>query len=158
MLIHVLNIKLTCEWHEAIKFNYSTTGTDVIFVIRVSKRYRLADADVTLLIVHSKPFTTWSKHICILHHRKKYCQLIAIVRRPARRPHFSLAIISVNVQLWTCVFWVISVYFTLRNTLPKSGTFLLGHPVYRSQIKSDFYTHLWPVLNISQEWGLYSIC
>jgi hypothetical protein len=28
------------------------------------------------------------------------------------------------------VFWVISVYFTIRNTLPKSGTFLLGHPVY----------------------------
>jgi len=26
---------------------------------------------------------------------------------------------------------VISVYFNLRNILPKSGTFLLGHPVYR---------------------------
>jgi hypothetical protein len=29
----------------------------------------------------------------------------------------------------TFVFWVISVYFNIRNTLPKSGTFLLGHPV-----------------------------
>jgi hypothetical protein len=28
------------------------------------------------------------------------------------------------------VFWVISVYFNIRNTLLKSGTFLLGHPVY----------------------------
>jgi len=28
------------------------------------------------------------------------------------------------------VFWAISVYFNIRNTLPKSGTFLLGHPVY----------------------------
>jgi hypothetical protein len=28
------------------------------------------------------------------------------------------------------VFWVISVYFNIRNILPKSGTFLLGHPVY----------------------------
>ena len=28
------------------------------------------------------------------------------------------------------MFWVISVYFNLRNILPKSGTFLLGHPVY----------------------------
>jgi hypothetical protein len=28
------------------------------------------------------------------------------------------------------VFWVISVYFNIRNTLPKFGTFLLGHPVY----------------------------
>jgi hypothetical protein len=26
------------------------------------------------------------------------------------------------------VFWVISVYFNIRNTLSKSGTFLLGHP------------------------------
>jgi len=25
---------------------------------------------------------------------------------------------------------VISVYFNIRNSLPKSGTFLLGHPVY----------------------------
>jgi len=42
----------------------------------------------------------------------------------------SLAIISVTVQLWTLVFWVTSVYFNIRNTLPKSGTFLLGHPVF----------------------------
>jgi len=26
----------------------------------------------------------------------------------------------------------ISVYFNIRNTLPKSGTFLLGHSVYGS--------------------------
>ena len=28
------------------------------------------------------------------------------------------------------MFCVISVYFNIMNTLPKSGTFLLGHPVY----------------------------
>jgi hypothetical protein len=28
------------------------------------------------------------------------------------------------------MFWVISVYFNIRNILPKSGTFLLGHPIY----------------------------
>ena len=28
------------------------------------------------------------------------------------------------------MFWVVSVYFNIRNTLPKSATFLLGHPVY----------------------------
>ena len=49
----------------------------------------------------------------------------------ARSPQYSLAIISVTVQLWIQVFWVISVYFNIRNTLPKSGTFLLGHPVYK---------------------------
>ena len=57
-------------------------------------------------------------------------QLTGTVRGPARRPHFTLAIISVTVQLWTKVFWVISVYFNIRSTLPKSGTFLLGHPIY----------------------------
>ena len=36
-----------------------------------------------------------------------------------------------NNTLWMhCLFWVISVYFNIRNTLPKSGTFLLVHPVY----------------------------
>jgi len=28
------------------------------------------------------------------------------------------------------VFWVISVYFSLRNIIPKSGTFPPGHPIY----------------------------
>jgi len=28
------------------------------------------------------------------------------------------------------MFWVISVYFNIRNTLTKSGTFFLGHPTY----------------------------
>jgi hypothetical protein len=32
------------------------------------------------------------------------------------------------------VFWVISVYFNIRNTLPKFGTFLLGHPVYNYDV------------------------
>ena len=47
----------------------------------------------------------------------------------ARRSHFSRAFISVTVQLWTQVFWVISLYFKIRKTLPKSGTFLLGYSV-----------------------------
>ena len=35
------------------------------------------------------------------------------------------------------VFWVISVQFNIRNTLPKFGTFLLGYPVYiTSKIKA----------------------
>ena len=38
------------------------------------------------------------------------------------------------------MFWVISVYFNIRNTLPKSGTFLLGHPVYSCIFQSS--THI----------------
>ena len=57
-------------------------------------------------------------------------QLTAIVRGPEGSPQFYLAIISITVQLGTLVFWVISVWFNIRNTLPKFGPFLLWHPVY----------------------------
>jgi len=48
-----------------------------------------------------------------------YGQLTRIVRATSRCAHFSLAIISVTVQLWTQVFGVASVYFNIRNTFPK---------------------------------------
>ena len=41
----------------------------------------------------------------------------------ARRTHFSLYFISVTVQIRIQVFLVISVYFNLRDILPKSGIF-----------------------------------
>ena len=66
------------------------------------------------------------------------------VRGTARRPHFSLAFISVTVQLWIEVFWVISVQFDLRNILPKFCPFLLGHPVYiQVHIRTDRYNFLY---------------
>jgi len=34
MLISLLNIKVTCEWHKAIKLNYKNTHTTVVFVLR----------------------------------------------------------------------------------------------------------------------------
>jgi len=79
-----------------------------------------------------KPSVSWTS--VIWHHTKGRTWIrlsgTGTVRGPARRPHYSMAIISLTVQLWSEVFWVISVYFNIRNTLPKSGTFLLGHPVY----------------------------
>ena len=44
MLISVLNIKLTCECHKAIKLNYKNTRTHVIFVLRVTKHFTCAVA------------------------------------------------------------------------------------------------------------------
>jgi len=38
------------------------------------------------------------------------------------------------------VFWVISAYFNIRNTLPKSDTFLLGHPVYSVCVRNIVLT------------------
>jgi len=37
MLISVLNIKVTCEWHKAINLNYKNTRTHISVVIRVTK-------------------------------------------------------------------------------------------------------------------------
>ena len=34
------------------------------------------------------------------------------------------------------MFWVISVYFNVRNILPMSGTFNLGHPVYKGIVNT----------------------
>jgi hypothetical protein len=39
MLISVRNIKLTCEWHKAIKLDYKKTRTHVTVVIKGSKHY-----------------------------------------------------------------------------------------------------------------------
>ena len=47
------------------------------------------------------------------------------------------------------MFWVISVYFNIRNTLPKFGTFLLGHPVY---IYIYIYIHI--LLFIEHNWDV----
>ena len=48
------------------------------------------------------------------------------------------------------MFLVISVYFNLRNILPKSGTFPPGHPVY-IYIYIYIYTRIFMDVNISEE-------
>ena len=56
MLLSVLNIKLTCEWHKAIKLNYKNTRPHVIFVLRVPSNIHdkwLPGCDVTKLTAHS---------------------------------------------------------------------------------------------------------
>jgi len=58
MLISVLNIKLTCELHKAIKLSYKKKKTrkHVIFVLRVPSAIHdtsMASTDVTWLTVHS---------------------------------------------------------------------------------------------------------
>jgi hypothetical protein len=55
--------------------------------------------------------------------------LTGTVRGTARRPHFSGHYLRNRSTLDMGV-WVISVCFNIRNALPKSDTFLLGHPVY----------------------------
>jgi len=45
MLISVLNIKVTCELHKAIKLKYKNTRTHVIVGLRVTKHFTQAAAD-----------------------------------------------------------------------------------------------------------------
>jgi len=50
MLISVLNIKVTCEWHKAIKLNYKNIRTRVIVILRVRSTIHdtgMPNADVT---------------------------------------------------------------------------------------------------------------
>jgi hypothetical protein len=51
------------------------------------------------------------------------------------------------------VFWVISVYFNIRNTLPKFFTFLPGHPVYMAEVLA-LHTHTRTLLVLSNGGGL----
>jgi hypothetical protein len=49
------------------------------------------------------------------------------------------------------VFWVISVYFNIRNILPKSGRLLLGHLAYQiiQTIVAQFLVDTYPLDAIS---------
>ena len=102
--------------------NYKNTRTHITVVLRVTKHFTCAVAARNVL-EPAVDKTDNAQRMGITS-----CEP-GTVRGTAKRPHFSLAFISVTVQLWTSLFWVISVYFNIKNTLPKFGTFLLGHPV-----------------------------
>jgi hypothetical protein len=92
MLISVLNIKLTCEWHKAIKLNYINIRINVAVVLRVPSTIHM----------QSQRECTWAG--CRLNDVHAQCmgntsREPGTVRGTARRPHFSLAIISITVQL-----------------------------------------------------------
>jgi len=56
MLIPVLNIKLTCEWHKVIKLNYKNTRTHVIDILKVPSTIHdiwMPSGDATWLTAHS---------------------------------------------------------------------------------------------------------
>ena len=59
MSISVLNFKVTCEWHKAIKLNYKNIRTRVIVILRVRSTIHytvMSNANVTWLTAHS---VTW---------------------------------------------------------------------------------------------------
>ena len=54
MLISVLNIKVTCEWHKAVKLNYKNNHTAVVFVLRFPSNWRRQQlSDISPTSLHS---------------------------------------------------------------------------------------------------------
>ena len=106
LLISVLNIKVTCEWHKAIKLNYKNARTTVIFVLRLPSTLNRPQLTVIL----------WRQSYCAVKHSPRSLDYdvslpgmrIGRVWRHGRRtvrgnprsPHFSMAIISVTIKLW----------------------------------------------------------
>ena len=81
MLISVLNIKLICEWHKAIKLNYKNTRTHVIVVLKGSEHYtwhknaqhwrNMADYVITLKEEHMQFIASLSWIADIWHHTQR---------------------------------------------------------------------------------------
>ena len=90
MLISVLNIKLTCDWHKAIKLNYKNTHTHVIVVLKGSKHYtwrwNVAWWRNTCARPIEKALTTHSRESSA----DKDTQLTAIVLEPKEVHNFQL--------------------------------------------------------------------
>ena len=100
MLISVLNIKLTCEWHKAIKLNYKNTRTHVIVVLRVTKHLTQAAADRLSRQGHCIPMLASGFSLPGMRSGWVWRHGRLTLRVHPRSPHFSMAIISVTVQLW----------------------------------------------------------
>ena len=105
MLISVHNIKVTCEWHKAIKWNYKNSRTNTRGCLQGSKHLHIWQQWSTVLslwaeLVRSRTSQRRSarSHMTTGRGGSRYiCRRIE--RGNARCPHFSLAISSVTVQL-----------------------------------------------------------
>ena len=106
MLIPVHNIKVTCEWHKGIKLNYKNSRTNTRGCLRVPSTcisssnevlsYRVGRGSCAVILANVR---SASNHMTTGRCGSRYsCRRIE--RGNARCPHFSLAIISVTVQLW----------------------------------------------------------
>ena len=100
MLISVLNIKVTCEWHKGIKLHYKNTRTHISVVLRVTKHctYRQQWNAILSRWAELVPSKKCVPHSSLTVNALHSCR--HTLRGNARCPHLSLAIISVTVQLW----------------------------------------------------------
>ena len=106
MVISVLNIKVTCEWHKAIKLNYKNSRIHVFALLRLRSTVRrpqltlilwrqsYRDINLSSRSLHEDIALPGVRSGWILRHGRH------TVRGHHRSTHFSIAINSVNVQLW----------------------------------------------------------
>ena len=100
MLIFVLNIKVTCEWHKAIKLNYKNTRTTVVIVLRFPSKIYTGRSCSLSRQGHCIPMLASGFSLSGMRSGWVWRHGPLTVRGHPRSPHFSIAIISVTVQLW----------------------------------------------------------
>ena len=93
MLISVLNIKVTCEWHKPL--NWTTKTLALISRLSLGLPSTVHIGSNEMLSYHvGRSLCRHSLTVNALHSCRR------TLRGNASCPHFSLAIISVTVQLW----------------------------------------------------------
>jgi len=106
ILISVLNIKVTCEWHKAIKLNYKNTRTTVVFVLGFPSTLHRPQLTVILwrhsyrAVKHAPRSLHYDVSLPGMRSVRIWRHGRCTERGPPRSPHFSMAIISVTFQLW----------------------------------------------------------
>jgi len=106
MLISVLNIKVSCEWHKAIKLNYKNTRNTVVFVLRFPSTLRRPQLTVIFCrqsyraVKHQPRSLHYDVSLPGMRSGRVWRHGRRTVHGPSRSPHFSMDIISVTVQLW----------------------------------------------------------
>jgi hypothetical protein len=123
MLIYVLNIKLTCEWHKVIKLNYKNSRTTVLRFPRTLRRSQLCLYLVTSELPCCKALVKVTAWRCLA---AGHAQWTSMASRSAystwtpRSQHFSMAIISVTVKF--CHMCVgLYLYILTYGTLSRSS-------------------------------------
>ena len=99
MLISALKIKVTCEWHKAIKLNYKNTRTTVVLSLGFQVLYAGCSCPLSRQ-GHCIPMLATGFSLPGMRSGWVWRHGRHTVRGHPRSPHFSMAIISVTVQLW----------------------------------------------------------
>ena len=106
MLISVLNIKVTCEWHKAIKLNYKNTRTSLGFVLGLPSTLHRRQLTVILwrqsyrAVKHSPRSLHYAVSLPGMRSGWVWRHGQRTVCGHPRSLHFSMAIVTVNIQLW----------------------------------------------------------